>query len=157
MAHYSITQQIIDKVESLGYQYRISLSQTSFGCSEYLFVSNGNNEVKVRISDHSVTSINRIFDEIHIDFRSVNFQSVINCVNFHLNRDSFYESVESIEKYTSYDVQVFEGKLRESDVITKTFTTKKGDTMHLVNRTYNNKVINWIFKGTDIIYKSERF
>ena len=153
------TQRLNKKILDIGYFTDISRSKTSFGNSNYIFVDNKKDEFgfivpskKIRISDHSVTNIDRIFNEIHVEPGSKSFESTLNELKWYYDSKKYFTKEVGYKEVKAYGVQT--KTLMDSDFVTKEFTTKKGDKMYEVTRTYLNKVDFYKFKGTDKTYKT---
>lgn len=77
------SQEIIDRFENAGYTIHYnSTSVTDWGESSYYTVSGGyiRGEWKMRVSDHTVTNIARIQNEIHYGFE--NWEKVLFPFNY---------------------------------------------------------------------------
>lgn len=156
------TNLLNDEIRKAGYLTRTSKSKTNFGKSNYVFATNKSdnlytsNEIKVRVSDHSVTNFDRIMNEYHIifpvkksDYNDV-VNGVVNYVKFNLDRDKYFYSKEvDLEEKAN---NVLAEKPNNTDVITKEWVTKKGKQMYEVTRTYKKKANQWIDKDTDKVY-----
>ena len=156
------TNLLNDEIRKAGYLTRTSKSKTNFGKSNYVFATNKSdnlytsNEIKVRVSDHSVTNFDRIMNEYHIifpvkksDYNDV-ANGVVNYVKFNLDRDKYFYSKEvDLEEKAN---NVLAEKPNNTDVITKEWVTKKGKQMYEVTRTYKKKANQWIDKDTDKVY-----
>lgn len=149
------------KIKELGYLTRISKSKTDFGKSNYVFAVKdytdlySPNEVKIRISDHSVTNIDRIFNEYHIYFplkadKADIIQGALNNIIYYFDRDKYFYEKEIEDVRVAYNVLT--DSPNETDVITKEWVTKKGKQMYEVTRTYRKNILAWAFKNNDRVY-----
>ena len=156
----NFTNELNDELKKIGYITRVSKSKTNFGKSNYIFATNdvGNlytpNEIKIRVSDHSVTNIDRIFNEFHISFplkdKENSIKGALNKVKYYFDRGKhFYSKPINVEK-KSYNVLT--ELPNKTDVVTKEWTTKKGKNMYEVTRTYLNEAIGYFSKDNDILY-----
>lgn len=59
-----VIKNIVEKIA--GSKLSMSTSNTKYGASHYMNIIKGTKSLKVRISDHSVTNINRMNDEVHL-------------------------------------------------------------------------------------------
>ncbi|MCK9282571.1 MAG: hypothetical protein M0P71_18295 [Melioribacteraceae bacterium] len=61
----------IEKI--VGRSLNMSISKTNYGQSSYIVLheKGGENTLKIRISDHSVTNIDRMFGEVHLHSREL--------------------------------------------------------------------------------------
>lgn len=75
---YEKTQQVVKALENLGYKnLHISRSITFFGVSTYIL---GDNDLKLRISDHGVSNLDRVWNEIHYSLNTP-ISDIVNRVN----------------------------------------------------------------------------
>jgi hypothetical protein len=71
------TPKIRSNVEDIvGKKLNMSTSKTNYGTSNYLNITKGEKSLKVRISDHSVTNIDRMNNEVHLFSRRLPNDSV---------------------------------------------------------------------------------
>lgn len=147
-----LQQTIANTFLGLGFYVADIDSKTKFGESLYVYVSTDDefaNVCKIRISDHEVTNMHRMYNEIHVG-TSVNIHSLKSQVLFRLQRSEYFEQKEVQVKTLADNVQTFEPW--ESDVITGEKITKSGKRMFFVTRTYNNTELKWFNKLTGKIY-----
>jgi hypothetical protein len=170
VGEYSYTEKDMDdftnllqqEIEKSGYITRVSKSKTNFGKSNYVFATNKEddlytpNEIKIRISDHSVSNYDRIFNEYHIvfpiekkDYNQIT-EGVLKHIKYYFDRDKYFYSKEVNIDKKSYNVTT-ETPLN-SDEITKEWVTKKGKKMYEVTRIFTNKATQWIDKKTNKVY-----
>ena len=171
VGEYSYTEKDMDdftnlleqEIEKSGYITRVSKSKTNFGKSNYVFATNKEddlytpNEIKIRISDHSVSNYDRIFNEYHIvfpiekkDYNQIT-EGVLKHIKYYFDRDKYFYSKEVNVDKKSYNVTT-ETPFINSDEITKEWVTKKGKKMYEVTRTFTNKATQWIDKKTNKVY-----
>ena len=75
---YEKAQQVVKALENLGYKnLHISRSITFFGVSTYIL---GDNDLKLRISDHGVSNLDRVWNEIHYSLNTP-ISDIVNRVN----------------------------------------------------------------------------
>lgn len=147
--------QLSDKFNSLGYSTLINRSRTMFGNSDYLYVAikeenecfiNKDYSCKIRISDHDVSNIDRVFNEVHInalrEFNNDDFERILKEVRFKLEREKFFKKQDNfeIEEYIVDDVR----EPYERDVIISDRLTKKGAIVYKVRRTKRVPVIEYV-------------
>lgn len=158
------TSLIQKEINKIGYITRISKSKTNFGKSNYVFATNNednlytSNEIKIRISDHSVSNYDRIFNEYHIvfpiakkDYNKI-IEGILNHIKYYFDRNKFFYSKE----VDIYDLKfnVITESPTETDVITKQWITKKNKKMYEVTRKYTYKATQWINKKTNQVYNT---
>lgn len=151
------TQQLINSIEAAGYFALYSSSKTDFGHSEYIYAGVEAwtpSMMKIRISDHSVTNNDRVFNEYHIPAnQQINAEAVITALHFKFKRSEFFFEKDIIVENTAYNVQVAEGQLRETDIITDEWVAKKSKSkFYKVTRTYVNKATGYFLKSTGEYY-----
>jgi hypothetical protein len=162
---YDYTKSIAEQIKENGYDVSVNYSKTNFGESHYLYVNlkdDYNRRVKIRISDHSVTNYNRIFDEIHLGFpknentkySKETIESLLEKIRWKLERSKYFTPKDVIEKTKAYNVET--ENIKESDVLQRQFKTKKGKDMYIVTRTYDIPSISWIYNPTNTIYTTIR-
>lgn len=110
---------IVEKaINDAGYYTKISLSRTDFGDSNYIYAylseedyMKGGEGIKFRISDHSVTNVNRLFNEVHLPFRidKKNIESVaknaVKEIEFKFAREKYFTSQDVFEdEKTTFEV-----------------------------------------------------
>lgn len=108
-----------------------SISETKFGTSIYIQnVGVG----KIRISDHSVTNINRIWDEVHFNLNSIlnNLENLLLHVEMILFPERFEKKIIEVES-THFTKNVYKsmesfylGTKNATIIKTTEFTNKKG-------------------------------
>lgn len=154
MTIYPSTQRVIDAAEAAGFIHSHCISKTNFGTSEYVYIRlNMDNEpMKVRISDHGVSNTQRVFNEVHVGINEVNVQWVIDEANFKFRRNEYFVAKDVVIETKAFKVQAT--ILWDSDVVTEEFTSKKGNTIYIVTRTYNNNATAWVNNQTGGIYKT---
>ncbi len=161
------TTNLLEKeIEENGYFTEVNHSKTSFGQSNYIYVSNKADEfgfldgdkLKIRISDHDVSNMDRVFNEIHVqplnkhyDSKNI-FTNTINIIKFRFDRDKYFTEEKDIEKVKAHNVQTTD--LWHNDVVTKDYLTKKGKQMYEVTRTYNNSVTKYVNKENGTVFKT---
>lgn len=167
----TFTEKVKKEIEKAGYYvYKGSQSKTDFGNSNYLYVAKSNNDedyiktIKVRISDHSVGNINRIFNEIHIGYpqKEINryyggIDYAIKQIDFALNRDKYFRSQDDYIT-ESNKFEVGEKGLRPTDkIISERLSTARrgeGRKVYYIQREKKVPVIIWIDKRDDKVYKT---
>ena len=152
-------------IEDSGYYVsNPSYSKTKFGNSNYLYVSKDildENNIKVRISDHSVTNLDRMFNEIHIHYP--NYKGILGLntslkeIDFRLNKSKFFKSDEGYEYYPVI-MEVNENGLRDNDeIISERLSSAKrgaGRRIFNIKRINKKNVINWIDIRDGKIFKT---
>jgi len=154
------------QIEDAGYYVSSpTYSKTNFGNSNYLYVAKNifdENKIKVRISDHSVTNLDRMFNEIHLHYppyeNSIfNFKRAIKEIDFRLNKSKFFREEEGDEDYI-VEMEVNENGLRPTDkVVSERLSTgRRGADRKIFKIVRINKkpVINWIDIRDDKIFKT---
>lgn len=124
-----LANYVHDRLIELGIKQERGLqkSVTSYGTSYYIVLYHQNgNHYKLRISDHSVTNVDRIKNEIHITDRNV--ESVLNEL----------EKVFYPERYEmGYDdklTKVLEYGLKDDDIVVGEAGVYRGEKIYLVKR-----------------------
>jgi hypothetical protein len=159
------TEKLVEEIIKNDYFVDVNRSKTDFGKSNYIYVSDEVDEYgflnggkkKIRISDHGVTNIDRIFNETHLHpyekfyNEKEEFKDIINELNFYFKTNKFFDKEIGFTEVKAYNVQTYE--LWHNDVVTQEKITKKGKKMFEVTRTYNNPVEIYKHKGTQKIYK----
>ena len=164
---YDYTKSIAEQIKENGYDVSVNYSKTNFGESHYLYVNlkdDYNRRVKIRISDHGVTNINRIYDEIHLGFpkdESTKYSKetidyLLAKIRWILERSKYFTPKDVIEKIKADNVHADDENIRASDVLQREFKTKKGKIMYIVTRTYDIPSISWIYNPTNTIYTTIR-
>lgn len=161
-----LTRLLVEAIEKRGYKTVVNLSKNDFGSSDYIYVNvlghdktfiNIKNAIKIRISDHPVSNIDRIFNEFHIrdteDFE-VTKDAVINHLNFYYKRNEFFIKKDCTIETTATNVEANINQLLETDLITSACVKKYGRKVFRVTRTYQNSAICYINKVTGKIYKT---
>lgn len=151
------TQKLRDEIEALDYQCYVSKSVTSFGISNYVFVGDfeqgdfdsATYPKKIRLSDHGVSNFDRITNEIHVH-NFENFSGIINQLNYYFRTSEYFDKRNIVEEELKKNFQTKE--LRDTDIVTKQWVTKKGESMYEVSRMYYYNVEAYFFKNTDIKY-----
>ena len=157
---YDYTKSLAEQIKENGYEVSVNYSKTNFGESHYLYVNlkdDYNRRVKIRISDHSVTNYNRIFDEIHLGFpkdentkyAKETIEYLLSEIRWKIDRSKYFTPKDVIVKKVAYNVQTDDENIRPSDVLQREFKTKKGKIMYIVTRTYDIPSIEWIYKPTN--------
>jgi hypothetical protein len=169
------TNQIRDFLNKNATEYLISnggRSKTDFGNSNYLYATigtvNDSKSVKIRISDHSVTNHDRIFNEIHISFpyykpnekfKESDFTWLINEINFNLQRDKYFSKEDGFENYT-VQMEVNEKGLRDTDkVVSERLSSAKrgaGRKIFNIERVNKKPVVRWVDKSNNKVYSTHR-
>lgn len=154
MTTYPSTQRVIDAADAAGYITSHCISKTDFGTSEYIYIRlNMDDEpIKVRISDHGVSNTQRVFNEVHVGMNEVNVQWVIDEANFKFRRNEYFFTKEVVVETKAFRVQAT--TLWDNDVVTEEFTSKKGNKIYIVTRTYKNNATAWVNNQTGKIYKT---
>ncbi len=160
------TEEIViktaDYLNQHGLKTRIALSQTSFGRSQYIYASpyldempHEDNSAKIRFSDHSVSNIDRMRNEIHLDLRDEYTDSLGEYVlsqvrwKFSKLRNEFFKH-EIITK----DVYSFPytKQLRDTDEILEESLTKKGEPIYKVKRTNQRRFHRYTYLPTGKVF-----
>lgn len=152
MTTYTATQRVIEAAEANGYSANYCISNTNFGTSEYVYIrlNMGDDHIKVRISDHGVSSTQRVFGEVHVAINEVDVQWVVDEANFKFRRSDFFEVKDVVVETKAFKVQAT--TLWDNDVITDEFMSKKGNKIYIVTRTYYNNATAFINKNTGNVY-----
>jgi hypothetical protein len=138
-------EKLAEKLESIGYKrvsgysdetwgFRVSHSSTQFGKSSYIEGGFG----KIRFSDHSVTNVGRLMEEIHIsDF---NVGDVVFDLHRKRSPEKFVKRFIIEQSYNEFEMNDdwFENNPGE-DIILGRRISKKGTGMTKVRRTVRNK------------------
>lgn len=155
---YKEAQTIVTKIndfviENLGFSVSVNISVTDFGTSLYITNLYGK---KIRISDHSVTNHNRIFEEIHYSINDWDNELFLNDVEYLFCPEKFTNvNVEYKVKNTS--THIFNDL---EDYFSKYATTKEGvGTIEKIEDFTNKKGVNklqitWSYYLTQIRTKT---
>lgn len=122
--------------------FRYSDSSTDFGNSSYLITGDlGNEELKVRTSDHSVGSPRRILNEIHL--KTDNFEEVVEEVERFYYPER-YNKIETLEWGKPLEIKKSALKNEKSDfeiIIDIKRISKRGDVISEIRRRNIKKTI----------------
>jgi hypothetical protein len=107
-----------------------------------------NDQIKIRVSDHSVSNINRIFDEVHV--KNENESNIaINRVKYYFDRDKHFTNKEvNVYKIARQRVKQTE----PGDVILNKGKTKKNEDIYDIERKIKNKTSAYFTKDTNELY-----
>lgn len=150
------TIKILEKeIQQMGYKTKIVHSLTNFGESYYLYVTMHDrdycddlNSLKIRFSDHSVTNIDRVFNEIHYSINVEYSQDMLDYILFELRfkfeRLIFFDKVETfVKEYNTLETP----KKRDTDEVISERLNKMGNKIiYTVRRTYNIPVTRYVYK-----------
>jgi len=163
----SQTDKIAELIKKEGYDVSVNYSSTDFGRSNYIYVYdsdyfNNNKKLKIRISDHSVSNYDRIFNEYHISYpikdEEINdiVNGVVTYIHFEFDRNKYFD----IKKGFDTNIVLFETKefRPETDTIVNERLTKKGEKIYNLKRKKKVQTVEFINKKTGKIYrKFDRF
>lgn len=116
-------------------------SRTEYGSSNYLYVD----DLKIRVSDHLVTSNARLMGEVHFLLNSKKGdERRIQNIELYFAPERF-EKIE-IPVENTVELEVCKNQLKDSDIILSERTSKSGNKLFKIERTYHNKTITYIKK-----------
>ena len=137
-----------------------SISRTDFGESTYFYVlnPNTNQSVKVRISDHSVTNLDRIFNEVHITTQSplgMDLDRAWNEIQFKIDRDKKFKKVDAfrdvpVEYETSEKGLQNIIRLGENYQILSSRTGARGQMVYRIIKRKKEPILLYINKKTGL-------
>lgn len=116
---------------SLNIDANFSPTTGDYGTSCYFSFERNGNYKKVRVSDHSVESIYRMFGEIHVTSPKEVSSALLEVEQF-----IYPERFKVVEKMReeSVIVDIKKGTEKEGDVITRAYTSQKGNERLVVTR-----------------------
>ena len=154
------------QIESEGYYVSSpSYSKTKFGNSNYLYVDTEElgNRVKVRVSDHSVTNLDRMFDEIHLHYPPYSgflgsIENLIKQIRFRLQKDKYFKDEDGVEEYI-VKMDVNEKDLRQTDkILLERLSTGRrgaGRKIFAIERINKKQVVNSIYNTDNKIFRTK--
>lgn len=145
----------------------ISYSKTKFGNSNYMYIykdkidlNNFSDGLKVRVSDHSVSNFDRIFNEVHIPFppsKIFTLNRQLQEIDFRLNKNKFFKSEDGYED-NIVEMEVNENNLKDTDiVISERLSSGRrgaGRKIFKIRRVNKKPVINWVDIRNGKIFKT---
>lgn len=148
VTYYPLTIQINDYLQANGINTRTVISNTDFGHSDYIYANLDKSviptdgvAVKFRISDHSVSNIDRMRNEIHYNSTVIADENILNNalneVYFALDRSNYFDH-EIIERKECKEVITKTPNLDNESIISEE-TTSTGKTMYKVQRCYSKR------------------
>lgn len=147
------------KLENKGYKItQGSDSKTDFGHSVYFYVNYENKSsennglgLKVRVSDHSVSNFNRMFDEIHISSNPISETIALKRIEQKFHQEYF----EKKEALTTYRVKMETPFLQETDkVISERMSSGRHGKPRLIyeiSREFKKPTILIVDKRTNLV------
>lgn len=160
---YEFTVKLNDFLIANNVNTKVVISKTNFGESNYIYANlnedeypDERNSAKIRISDHSVSNIDRMQNEIL--YRSSDMfteqigQVVLNEIRFKLDRETYFDySIETKYIEKTYNA-ISPENLKETDKIIEEFKTNKGVTRFKINRVIPTRYHVYKFKNSDKIW-----
>lgn len=113
-----LAAELISKaLEEKGLKSNFSVSETDYGVSCYFYFYKENDNYKLRVSDHSVENSYRLFNEEHIDFRSITenrAKAIAESIEFYLYPERFeMVRVAKMEIGSGRKYHIINGQLNE--------------------------------------------
>ena len=144
-------------------------SRTDFGESNYLYAHNKVDEVgfpmgdgvKIRISDHSVSNFDRIFNEIHVRITDTKESweksafSVLMKLQWQYDKNNKFRKEDAVE-IKKVTIEIHESQLRinppYADKILSERISNNGKKLLTVERTLSNSIEKWYHKESGTYY-----
>ena len=160
-----VTIKLNEFLKANGLNTKVNLSKTSFGRSQYIYATDLTNEfpdesnaVKIRISDHSVSNFDRMFNEVHLDLKNTEYnealgQYILAKVRFKIGRlrkEYFTHEIVTLPETKRLETT----NLTDKDVIISESLTKKGKPMYLVERTNYKRFNQYTYVPTGKIFET---
>lgn len=160
-----VTIKLNEFLRSNGLNTKVNLSKTSFGRSQYIYATDLTNEfpdesnaVKIRISDHSVSNFDRMFNEIHLDLKDTEYdeslgQYILAKVRFKIGRlrkEYFTHEIVTLPETKRVETT----NLTDKDVIISESLTKKGKPLYKVDRTNYKRFNQYTYIPTGKIFST---
>lgn len=134
----ALADEMHNKLKELGITdiSNVIESHTDYGNSNYITIRGTEAEdykdaIKIRISDHSVTNIGRMFGEVHVNVKNIGNQLYAIEKTRHPER---FEPKKFTIKTTNKVTNLQQGLLRPTDKIISERTTPKGNKVYEVDR-----------------------
>ena len=160
-----VTIKLNEFLRANGLNTKVNLSKTSFGRSQYIYATDLTNEfpdesnaVKIRISDHSVSNFDRMFNEIHLDLKDTEYdeslgQYILAKVRFKIGRlrkEYFTHEIVTLPETKRVETT----NLTDKDVIISESLTKKGKPLYKVDRTNYKRFNQYTYIPTGKIFST---
>jgi hypothetical protein len=160
-----VTIKLNEFLKANGLNTKVNLSKTSFGRSQYIYATDLTNEfpdesnaVKIRISDHSVSNFDRMFNEVHLDLKNTEYnealgQYILAKVRFKIGRlrkEYFTHEIVTLPETKRLETT----NLTDKDVIISESLTKKGKPMYWVERTNYKRFNQYTYIPTGKIFET---
>lgn len=137
------TDRIYNKLVDLNLPViRGAKSRTEYGSSNYLYVD----DLKIRVSDHLVTSNARLMGEVHflLNDNKKDIEKTIRDIEIYIAPERF-EKIET-PRIVVNELEVCEKQLQDRDSIISERTSKNGNKLFRVKRPYNTASVTYIKK-----------
>jgi len=164
------TDFIAEYLEDNGFFIRRGArSRTDFGESNYLYAHNKVDEggfpmgdgVKIRISDHSVSNFDRMYNEIHVGITDTKESweksafSILMQLQWQYDKNNKYRKEDAVE-IKKVTIEIPESQLRinppYADKILSERISNNGKKLLTVERTYSNSIEKWYHKESGTYY-----
>ena len=160
-----VTIKLNQFLKENGLNTKVNLSKTSFGRSQYIYATDLTNEfpdesnaVKIRISDHSVSNFDRMFNEIHLDLKDTEYdeslgQYILAKVRLKIGRlrkEYFTHEIVTLPETKRVETT----NLTDKDVIISESLTKKGKPLYKVDRTNYKRFNQYTYIPTGKIFET---
>jgi len=139
----NLSKDVLLKLKERGFSVSgINKSKTAYGESHYITVYDVNGEdFKVRISDHSVTNIDRLRNEIHISNKDNSIDIAI--AKLELIRGDKFFSISKKQEVKRYTEKIgINGYNKDTDIILDKGISKRGGVNYTVERTIYKNIYN---------------
>lgn len=160
------TNFISEYIEKNGFYTSINHSRTSFGNSNYIYASDKENSFqseskKIRISDHSVSNFDRLFNEVHVSYDSnienwkQQAESILRGLQWYYDKSKYFykeEVVETEEKIWETPESSYEADKQATDEIISKRIAKSGRSIITIKRKYNYPREKWFHKESGKLY-----
>lgn len=162
VTYYPKTLQLAEYLENNGVNVRTVISNTNFGHSDYVYAAldfdimpTDGNSVKFRISDHDVSNIDRIRNELHYGRNGLlpdaSLKNALNEVRFYSDTSKYFDhDIVTVNFTKEYSVK----EPLPTDEIVSQETTPKGKIMYKVKRPRQERQHVYKIKGTDEVFTS---
>ena len=134
-------KKMVNKLEEVGFEkgaIGTSISKTDYGESYYIFPDKlkdgGGDDIKIRISDHSVSNIDRMRNEYHA-IRGKEGQAIKD-VEYYFYSERFLK--KKIKVNVTNRIEIPSHKLLNTDKIISERVSKSNNKIYNIERTYNN-------------------